>query len=104
MNINYSYHMEKNEIIIEGKIVSSQLGEFGKNEIVYGYIGIEVGHNENVLVKIDSYTWYETLDVGKHVIIHAAKLGTTNILVARKVSVKQGTDSSSLADGIAVSS
>ncbi|MFW9960357.1 MAG: hypothetical protein ACFFDV_05030 [Candidatus Thorarchaeota archaeon] len=96
--------MEKNEIIIEGKIVSSQLGGFGKTEIVYGYIGIEVSHNQSVMVKIDSYTWYETLDIGKHVIIHAAKLGSTNILVARKVSVKQGTDSSSPTDGLAVSS
>ncbi len=96
--------MENNETVIEGKIVSSQLGEFGKDEIVYGYIGIEVSHNQIVLVKIDSYTWYETLDIGKHVIIHAAKLGTTNILVARKVNIKQGTDSSSVADSIAVPS
>ncbi len=104
MNINYSYFMEKEEITIEGKIVSSQLGEFGKNEIVYGYITIEVSPNQNVLVKIDSYTWYETLDIGNDVIIKAKTLGTTDILVARKVSAKHRNESSSFADGIAVSS
>jgi hypothetical protein len=91
----------KNEIqIIEGKIISSQLGEFGKKEILYGYIGVEINPTHHVAIKIDSYTSYETLEIGDHVVIEASRLGTTDILVARKISLKTAVDSSSVMEEI----
>ena len=75
------------EKTIEGKIISTQLGEFGDNQLVYGYIGIEKPSGEHVMVKIDSYTWYETLEIGSYVFVETARLGTTDIIVARRVDV-----------------
>lgn len=72
--------------VIEGTIVSKQLGAFGKDEIVYGYIDIRTMDNELIAVKIDSYTSYDNLEVGTDVIIEAVNLGSTDIIVARKVN------------------
>ena len=75
------------EKTIEGKIISNQLGVFGHNHTVYGYIGIEKPNGEQIMVKIDSYTWYETLEIGSHVFVETASLGTTDIIVARRIDV-----------------
>lgn len=75
------------ERTIEGKIISKQLGVFGKKQIVYGYIGIEKPDGQQIEVKIDSYTWYETLEIGTHVFAELHNLGTTEILVARRIDV-----------------
>ncbi|MHA1137483.1 MAG: hypothetical protein ACTSSE_13440 [Candidatus Thorarchaeota archaeon] len=77
------------ENTIEGKIISRELGVFGKNEIVYGYIGIEKPSGEQIRVKIDSFTWYETLEIGSHVFVETYNIGTTNIIVARRIDVNQ---------------
>lgn len=74
---------------IEGKIISKQLGVFGNKETVYGYIGIETLSGQQRIVKVDAFTWYETLEIGAQVIIEIATLGTTDIIVARKISVNQ---------------
>jgi hypothetical protein len=77
---------------IEGRIVSSNLGEFSKERIVYGYLSIQLPNKNNIKVKIDSYTWYETLKIGDEVVIDLESLGTTNILVARKIQLKSSLD------------
>jgi len=87
--------MINTEQVIEGKIISSQIGAFGKTEFPYGYITIEISQGKNVAVKIDSFTWYETLEIGNHVIVEVLNLGTTDILVARKISLKLVIDPSS---------
>lgn len=74
---------------IEGKIISKQLGVFGKKETVYGYIGIETLSGQQRVVKIDAFTWYETLEIGSQVVVDIATLGNTDIIVARKISVNQ---------------
>ena len=74
---------------IEGKIISKDLGVFGKNQIAYGYIGILTPNGEKVKIKIDSYTWYETLEFGSDVFVEVHQLGTTDILVAKRVDVNQ---------------
>ena len=74
---------------IEGKIISRDLGEFGKNHILYGYIGLQKPNGEKVKIKIDSYTWYETLEIGSDVFIEIHHLGPTDILVATRVDVNQ---------------
>ena len=79
---------------IEGKIVSSNLGEFSKKRIVYGYIGIETPDKKHFKVKIDSYTEHETLTIGDEVIVEVHALTGTDILVARKIHLKS-TDGSS---------
>ncbi len=77
--------MRNEERTIEGKIVSTQLAAFGETDIIYGYITVEVTRNEHVDVKIDSYTYYETLEVGNRVVVDAATLGSTDVLVAKRV-------------------
>ncbi|MFW9957070.1 MAG: hypothetical protein ACFFCT_03275 [Candidatus Odinarchaeota archaeon] len=95
--------MAKTEQAIEGKIITSQIGSFGKAEFPYGYITIEISSSRNITVKIDYYTWFETLEIGKHVVVDASYLGTTDILVARKVSLKTLIDSNAATEDIAVS-
>jgi hypothetical protein len=73
--------------IIQGKIVSVNLGEFSKKRIKYGYIGIELPDKTHISVKIDSYTWYETLTTGDEVVMEIHSLGNTDILVARKIQL-----------------
>ena len=72
----------------EGKIISANLGEFSKRQIVYGYIGIELPDKSHIKIKIDSYTWYESLVIGEEVIVEAETLANTDILVARKIRLK----------------
>jgi hypothetical protein len=74
--------------VISGKIISADLGKFSKKEIVYGYIGIELQDKSHIRIKIDSYTWYETLNVGEEVVVEVVKLANTEILVARTVRLK----------------
>jgi hypothetical protein len=40
--------------MIDGKIVSAQLGEFSKRQIVYGFIGIELQDRSHIKIKVDS--------------------------------------------------
>lgn len=75
------------EKTIEGKIISKDLGVFGKDQIVYGYVGIEKPDGEQIKVKVDSFTWYETLEIGCYVFVETYKLGTTDIIVARRIDV-----------------
>jgi hypothetical protein len=77
------------EQTIEGKIVSKDLGVFGKQQIVYGYLGIEKTDGTQIKVKVDSFTWYETLDIGSNVFVETHKLGSTDILVAKRIDVNQ---------------
>ncbi|MHA2047951.1 MAG: hypothetical protein ACW99G_24475 [Candidatus Thorarchaeota archaeon] len=72
----------------EGKIISANLGEFSKRQIVYGYIGIELPDKSHIKIKIDSYTWYESLVIGDEVVVEANTLANTDILVARKIRLK----------------
>ena len=74
--------------IIEGKIVSAQLGEFSKRKIVYGFIGIELQDRSHIKIKVDSYTKYETLALGDRVVVEVEKLANTDILVARTIRFK----------------
>jgi hypothetical protein len=75
------------EKTIEGTIISKDLGLFGKNQILYGYVGIEKPDGEHIKVKVDSFTWYETLEIGSHVFVETKKLGNTDILVAKRIDV-----------------
>ena len=90
--------MRNEEFTIEGRIVSTQLATFGDTDIIYGSITIEVTRNEHVDVKIDSYTYYESLDVGNHVVVDAARLGSTDILVAKRVLLAPILDSTSVGE------
>ena len=66
--------------------MSSELGTFGKNHILYGYIGIKTHEGEQKKIKVDSYTSYETLEIGSEVVAELSSLGDTNIMVARKIT------------------
>ena len=79
---------------LHGTIVSAALGTFGRNEIRYGYIGLETTDGKHVKIKVDTFTWYETLEVGNKVVVELESLGTTNILIARKIMLR--TDSASV--------
>ncbi|MFW9963744.1 MAG: hypothetical protein ACFFCX_09285 [Candidatus Sifarchaeia archaeon] len=73
--------------IIHGKIISTNLGEFSKKKVVYGYLGIELPDKEHIKVKVDAYTQYETLNLGDKVVVEIESLGDTDILVARKIQL-----------------
>ncbi|MGD9395905.1 MAG: hypothetical protein PVJ05_05720 [Candidatus Thorarchaeota archaeon] len=81
--------------IIEGKIISTNLAEFSKKRIVYGYVGIELQDKTHISVKIDAYTKYETLSLGDDVIMEIDNLADSDILVARKIMLKSNSDMSS---------
>ncbi|MFX1560235.1 MAG: hypothetical protein ACFFBL_06590 [Promethearchaeota archaeon] len=81
--------------VIEGKIISVNLGEFSTKKIVYGYLGIELVDKKHIRVKIDSYTWYETLSLGDNVEVEFESLAGTDILVARRIRLKTSSDVSS---------
>ncbi len=71
---------------VEGPIVSAQLGEFGDKRLKYGFISIENEAKDHIRVKIDSYTEFESLDIGDQVVAEVEQLGNTNVLHALKVS------------------
>ena len=75
------------EKTIEGKIISKELSEFGHNRTLYGYLGIEKPNGEQIMVKVDTFTWYETLEIGADVFVETEKLGTTGIIIARRIDV-----------------
>jgi len=102
--VNNSYPMRRAERTIEGKIVSTQLATFGETDIIYGCITIEVTRNEHVNVKIDSYTYYETLEVGNHVAVDVATLGSTDILVAKRVLLGPTFDLGTVEEGAVATS
>jgi hypothetical protein len=70
---------------IEGKIVSSAVAAFGNTGITYGYIGVQTDSGERMKIKVDSYTEYETLEMGEHVRIETHSLGDTRVIVARRI-------------------
>lgn len=86
---------------IEGIIISKQMGVFGSRQLVYGYLGIETPSGQQKIVKVDAFTWYETLEVGSQVIVDITNLGSTDIIVAEKIRFNQelmtNTDSASIA-------
>jgi acyl-CoA hydrolase len=84
--------MRNTEEIIEGKIVSAQLAEFANTGIIYGYISIDAILGNTVAVKIDSYTHHESLEIGDYVVVRAASLGKTDILVATDVTRKDSVE------------
>ena len=69
----------------KGKIQATQLGTFGPKEIQYGYITLLTRSKKHVKIKVDSFTWYETLEIGQMVDVETEKLGKTDIWVARKI-------------------
>lgn len=71
---------------IKGKIIASTIADFGETDIKYGYIGVEPQKGEHIRVKVDSYTSYETLDLGENVILEVENLGDTDIIIARKIT------------------
>lgn len=75
--------------IIEGKIISKQMGVFGNRQLVYGYLGIETPSGQQRIVKVDAFTWYETLEIGSQVIIEITVLGDTDIIIAEKIRFNQ---------------
>ena len=78
--------------LIEGKIISANLGEFSKKRIIYGYLGIELPDKKHIKIKVDSYTWYETLTIGDEVIVETRTLADTDIIVARKIQLKSSSE------------
>ncbi len=72
---------------IIGKIISSSLGYVGKPEIPYGYIDLVTKDGEQIHLKVDVHTFHETLDSGYEVEVEFEHLGSTEILVAKTISI-----------------
>ena len=75
---------------ITGTIVARELGTFGANEILYGFLTLRDDSGDQKRVKVDSYTEWDTLSVGDSVEIHAVELGTRHIIVARRIVLNPG--------------
>jgi len=75
---------------VHGKLISTNLGEFAKRKIKYGYVGLQLNDKSHIKVKVDAYTWYETLTIGDEVVVEIETLTGTDILVARKIQLKTG--------------
>ncbi|MFX0108913.1 MAG: hypothetical protein ACFE7R_11555 [Candidatus Hodarchaeota archaeon] len=71
--------------ILSGKIISSRIGYFGKEEMPYGFITVETQEGKHVTLKIDAYTEYETIKIGDFVRVDVHSLGNTEILVAKYI-------------------
>ncbi|MFW9967377.1 MAG: hypothetical protein ACFFEA_09505 [Candidatus Thorarchaeota archaeon] len=71
--------------VLSGKIISSQVGFLGKDELPYGFITVENQEGKHVKLKIDAYTEYETIKINDHVRVHVHRLANTDVLVARDI-------------------
>ena len=74
---------------LEGEIVASQIGNFSNTGMKYGFITIKTPKDDHVKVKIDSYTSYDTLEMGNDVIVSVEKLGSSKLIVAREIRKKK---------------
>jgi hypothetical protein len=68
-----------------GKLVSTQLADYGRGGSKYGYISIVLDDRKNMRFKVDFNTACETLNVGDQVIIEAESLGTQGVWIARRI-------------------
>jgi uncharacterized OB-fold protein len=69
-----------------GSIVSNQLADFPGSDVKYGYITIETDDKRHIRFKVDKYTKYDSLDVGKRVKVQFEDLGNTEVTVSRKIT------------------
>lgn len=70
-----------------GRITSNSLGAVSTREIPYGYIDLITDTGEHYHIKIDVHTFHETLDPGQDVEIEMERLGNTDIVVAKAISI-----------------
>jgi len=70
--------------IVTGLITASDISKMGKTS--YGYIGIETDAHENLKVKVNAFTKFDTLNVGSKVIIELESVGNEDLLTATKIS------------------
>ncbi len=78
------------EIIIQGKIVGSDLGRFAPTGKLYGFTTIRKEDGNSIKVKIESHTECESIAVGDTVEIRAKELADTGIIVADRVRLFPG--------------
>lgn len=73
---------------LEGQIIASQVGRISNTDKKYGFITIRTPEESHVKVKIDSYTNYDTLEMGHDVEIFTDELGSSSLIVAREIRKK----------------
>ena len=69
-----------------GEIVSRQVGKIPQTGKTYGYITVRTSDNEDIRIKIDASTDFETLKMGTEVRVEYESFRDSDILVARKVN------------------
>jgi len=72
---------------IIGRIISNSLGSVGEDEIPYGYIDVTTDDGKQFHIKVDVHTFHETLNPGYDVEIEMDILGSTDILIAKTISI-----------------
>ena len=70
--------------VISGQITAADISKMGKTH--YGYLGIETDAHENLKVKVNAFTKFDTLIVGSKVIIELESVGNEDLLTAMKIS------------------
>ena len=73
---------------IKGQIIASQIGRISNTDKKYGFITIKTSDENHVKVKIDSYTSYDTLEMGHDVEVSTDQLGSDSLIVAREIRRK----------------
>jgi len=71
--------------VLTGVVMSTQLGHFGSQATLYGFVTVEADDGSLVQVKIDAYTEHDPFDIGDRVELEVAPLGQTKILVVKRI-------------------
>jgi hypothetical protein len=72
---------------LKGPVTSSRLVKYGAQGKEYGFIGIEIAAHKHVQVKIDANTQWEKFKVGDRVTAEVEDLGSSGIIVAKKITL-----------------
>jgi starvation-inducible outer membrane lipoprotein len=75
------------ERTVTGSITSAQLGNIGRKQ--YGFIDIKTEEREEIKIKVAAFTKYDTLDIGKRVLIVAESLGNMGVMTAKSISLAE---------------
>ncbi|TFF95222.1 hypothetical protein EU546_03690 [Candidatus Thorarchaeota archaeon] len=72
--------------IVAGEIVASQTAKLPSSDKEYGFITVQTPEKNNVKLKVDMATNYETIERGQRVVVEYDQLGGTDILSAKKIT------------------
>lgn len=70
---------------VSGEIIATQTAKLPTSDKEYGYITVQTPDQNNVRLKVDMGTNYDTIERGDRVVVEYDQLGGTDILTAKKI-------------------